>query len=59
MDGGYENASINLHKEFITPSNINDLFAKYRVPKVFDFLSIDVDYGMCCRDVLVAPMNPG
>lgn len=32
MDGGYENASMNLHKEFITPSNINDLFAKYRVP---------------------------
>ncbi len=29
--------------EFITASNINDLFTKYNVPKDFDFLSIDID----------------
>ena len=29
--------------EFITASNINDLFTKYNVPKEFDFLSIDID----------------
>jgi hypothetical protein len=45
MDGGYENLSINLHKEFITAENITDLFAKYQVPKEFDLLSIDIDYN--------------
>jgi hypothetical protein len=30
-------------KESISKNNINDLFAKYEVPKDFDFLSIDVD----------------
>ncbi|GAB4820122.1 hypothetical protein N2152v2_007168 [Parachlorella kessleri] len=44
MDGSHENASINLHKETITPANINSLFAKHRVPAAFDLLSIDVDY---------------
>ena len=29
--------------EFITASNINQLFEKYNVPKEFDFLSIDID----------------
>ncbi len=45
MDGGYEDLSINLHKEFITAENIADLFAKYQVPKEFDLLSIDIDYN--------------
>jgi len=29
--------------EFIKPSNINQLFEKYNVPREFDFLSIDID----------------
>lgn len=29
--------------EFITASNINNLFKKYNVPEEFDFLSIDID----------------
>jgi hypothetical protein len=45
MDGRYENPSINLHKEFVTAENINDLFAKYSVPYDLDLLSIDVDYN--------------
>lgn len=45
MDGGYENLSINLQKEFITAENINDLFVKYEVPDDFDLLSIDLDYN--------------
>lgn len=50
MDG-YErpyNNTINDKKydvkiEFISSSNINDLFKKYNVPEEFDFLSIDID----------------
>ena len=45
MDGGHDNPSINLHKEFITAENINDLFAKYYVPEHFGVLSIDIDYN--------------
>ena len=40
MDGNHDRPELNLHKEFITPANINDLFAKYDVPKEFDLLSI-------------------
>lgn len=29
--------------EFITKENINEIFSKYNVPKVFDLLSIDLD----------------
>ena len=43
MDGGYENRSINLHKEIITPQNIVDLFVKYKVPRTPDYVSIDID----------------
>lgn len=32
-----------IKQEFITAENICDLFAKYEVPKEFDFLSIDTD----------------
>lgn len=43
MDGGHENPSINLKKEFITAENIVSLFQKYHVPEEFDLLSIDID----------------
>ena len=43
MDGGNEDASLNLQKEFITAENIESLFAKYDVPNEFDLLSIDID----------------
>jgi hypothetical protein len=43
MDGGNENPSINLCKEFIDAGNIETLFNKYSVPKDFDFLVIDID----------------
>ncbi len=45
MDGRFENKSINLHQEFITAENINDLFEKYQVPEEFDLLSIDIDFN--------------
>ena len=45
MDGGYEDESINLKKEFITAENINELFEKYNVPEELDLLSIDIDYN--------------
>ncbi|MHA1491977.1 MAG: hypothetical protein ACTSRI_20275 [Promethearchaeota archaeon] len=32
-----------IKNEFITAENINDLFLKYKVPKNFDLLSIDID----------------
>lgn len=43
MDGGFENAQINLRKEFINAENIERLFEKYNVPFQFDLLSIDID----------------
>ena len=43
MDGGHGNASINLHRELISPYNIHHLFEKYKVPEKFDYLSIDFD----------------
>ena len=43
MDGDNENEVINLRKEFITESNVLDLFAKYSVSSSFDVLSLDVD----------------
>ncbi len=45
MDCGAENPSLNLHNEFITPSNINALFEKYNVPDDLDLLSVDIDYN--------------
>jgi hypothetical protein len=45
MDGSNENHEIGLYKEFITPSNINSLFEKYKVPEEFDLLSIDIDFN--------------
>lgn len=43
FDGDNENLAINLHKEFLTPENVSEIFTKNKVPKVFDYLSIDVD----------------
>jgi len=43
MDGGHDDPSLNLHREFITAENIEELFRKYDVPKEFDLLSIDID----------------
>ena len=45
MDGGgvSHNPLASVHKEFVTQENVNDLFAKYSVPREFDLLSIDID----------------
>jgi hypothetical protein len=45
MDGGHENSTINLRKEFITVDNILDLFATYNVPAEPDMVSIDIDFN--------------
>ena len=45
LDQAHENTAINLRKEFITKSNINKIFEKYRVPRDVDFLSIDIDFN--------------
>ena len=42
FDRDFENLSINLHKEALTCENISDVFKKYAIPTVFDYLSIDV-----------------
>lgn len=43
LDRSFENPSINLHKELLTEANICSIFDKYKSPKEFDYLSIDVD----------------
>lgn len=43
LDGKFDNPEINLHQHYLTAENIVDLFQKYSVPKIFDFLSIDID----------------
>lgn len=43
MDGGNENAGINLKREFITVDNIIGIFRENKVPTEFDFLSVDTD----------------
>lgn len=45
MDGGNENADINLRKEFITQENIVELFKKYNVPYNINLLSVDIDFN--------------
>lgn len=45
MDCKDDVPSLNLHKEYITALNINNLFDKYRVPEDVDLLSIDIDYN--------------
>lgn len=34
-----------IKREFITAENINDLLSKYKVPREFDLLSIDIDFN--------------
>lgn len=43
LDGGHENASINLHREFLTSANIVEVFTKHGVPAEPDYVSIDLD----------------
>lgn len=45
MDGSHENGEINLHREMVTASNINQLLDKYNTPETFDLLSIDIDFN--------------
>lgn len=65
-----DNNSINLHNEMIFSDNINDLFDKYRVPKNFGLLSIDIDgddayvldaldFNRFSPDALIIEFNPG
>jgi len=37
--------SNNIKQEFINAENINKIFKKYKVPRKFDLLSIDIDYN--------------
>ena len=43
LDGGYSNPDINLQQVIFWPSNILELFQRFRVKKEFDFLSVDTD----------------
>jgi hypothetical protein len=45
MDGGYQDASINLNRESITHDNILDLFEKHKVSDNIDIFSEDTDYA--------------
>lgn len=62
--------SINIHWEFITPKNINDIFEKHAVPNQFGLLSIDIDgddahvfkaldTNKFTPDLIVMEFNPG
>lgn len=43
LDGKFEDASINLHREFVTVANVQELCDRYRVPREIALLSIDID----------------
>ena len=43
FDGGFENHSIGLYKEYVNANNILSLFKKYNISKNLDVLSIDID----------------
>ena len=43
FDKDNSNPGINLHKEFITPQNICEIFRKHQIPNDVDYVSIDVD----------------
>ena len=43
FDQTYENPAIHLYREHLTPDNIAAVFARYKIPRDLDYLSIDVD----------------
>ena len=43
LDGKNENPSINLHRHFLTSSNICEVLSKYNAPHQPEYTSIDVD----------------
>ncbi len=43
MDGDYEDLSINLHREFVSASQICGTFSKYLVLRQIALLSVDID----------------
>ena len=45
MMDAQDNINPLIKKEFVTAENVNKIFSKYKVPKNFDLLSIDVDYN--------------
>lgn len=60
LDGGNEDPSIPLHKEYFTPLNIVSLLEKYQVSKDLDVLSVDTDYDdlYITREILSAGYKP-
>ncbi|KAI8473988.1 MAG: hypothetical protein J3K34DRAFT_156062 [Monoraphidium minutum] len=61
MDGSNEDASINLHKEYMRSDNIAGLFKKYSVPfPTFDHMTADLDLNTphVLRAVLGAGYRP-
>jgi hypothetical protein len=54
MDGGNENESINLRREFITKDNVVELFQIYEVPYNINVLCVDIDYNdfYCLNKIL-------
>lgn len=54
MDGGNENETINLRKEFIMKENVVELFRKYNVPQNINVLSVDIDFNdfYCLKEIL-------
>ena len=43
LDGDHENLEINLHRHFVSSSNIVEIFRRYNVPEEPEYISIDVD----------------
>ena len=60
LDGGNENASINLRRHWLTPANIVPIFDGAGVPRALDYLSVDVDSVdlWMLRALLVAGYRP-
>ena len=52
-----DDLSINLHNEYVYPSNVCQLFRKYRVPQEFDLISIDIDSYSRLNFVLHTPID--
>jgi hypothetical protein len=43
FDYRHDDPGINLHRKILTAENICDAFAEHKVPREFDFVSIDID----------------